>query len=148
PGAAPQLIGGEGKAAPGTSAFFGPAALGPLNRLGQVAFNVALQGGDVDPTLQNNDALYLGTPAAQQLVAREGDAVPDAPSGVVYRRSPTGGPFSTPLLNHVGQVGYFARLGGTGVDTTNAAALFVGAPGAVRMVSRAGDPSPVAGMNF
>ena len=148
PPQAPQVVGGQGRPAPGTNAFFGGGGLGPLNNLGEVAFTTLLEGGDVDPFLLNNNALYVGTPQAQTLVAREGSQVPYANPGVVYVRSSSGGPFGRPLLNHAGQVAYVARLGGTGVNTTNSAALFVGQPDSVRIVSRAGDPSPVAGMNF
>lgn len=148
PAQPPRLVARQGTPAPGTSANFGTSGVAGLNHRGQVLFSTGLQGGDVDPFYLNNAAIYVGTPGSQQLVAREGDPVPDGSPGLIYRRSSSGGPFGGLLFNHAGQAAYVALLGGPGTNFTNSTGLFAGAPGDVRMLVRANDPSPVAGMNW
>jgi hypothetical protein len=144
----PRLVARQAMPAPGTGASFGTSGVAGFNHRGEVLFSTGLQGGDVDPFYRNSSALYVGTPAGQQLVAREGDAVPDGTPGLVYRPSSSGGPFGGLMFNHAGQAGYVSLLSGPGVDVTNSTALFAGAPGNVRMLVRANDPSPVPGMNW
>ena len=144
----PRLVARQATPAPGTNAFFGTGGVAGFNHAGQVLFSTALQGGDVDEFYRNNAALYVGTPASQQLLAREGDAVPDGTPGLVYRPSSSGGPFGALVFNHAGQGGFVSLLSGPGVNVTNSTALFAGAPGNVRMLVRGNEPSPVAGMNW
>jgi hypothetical protein len=60
------------------------------------------------------------------------------------------GPFSTPVLNHVGQVAFFANLTGTGVTGSNNEGVWRGGPGSLSLVARRGDQAPgtATGVNF
>jgi PEP-CTERM motif len=105
-----------------------------INDSGDAVFLAKLAGPGLNNS--NNDAVYFGSSASLQLVARKGDQAAGTPAGVVY---------GTPLLhlNDAGQVGLFDfLLTGPGVSTANRSAVFVGTPGAMQLVARDGDPSP------
>jgi hypothetical protein len=138
----PQLIAIEGSQAPGTpegttygsfSSLNAPQ-IATINDLGQIAFQTVLSGS-VDAA--NNRAIYVsdsvGTP---QLVVRTDDEAEGAPSGVKHY-APT-----MPSLNDVGQIAFRSLLTGSGVDSTNHSALFVGAVDSPQMIVRSGSQAP------
>ena len=72
-----------------------------------------------------------------QTVALTGQPAGDIGGGVTY------GGVGAAQLNNRGEVAFWSEgMSGPGVDLTNDIALFAGAPGAVRLAFRAGDPAP------
>jgi hypothetical protein len=151
--ASPQLVARTGAAAPGTSAgvkyksFTTPA----LNDNGQMAYLATFAGPDViEPDIDGNPlagtnsfALYTGTLASPQLIARAGNAAPGIPEEVR--------PFSftAPVLNDMGQVAYGAFLmservgdGGVIVADQRGSALYAGDPGFPQLIARTGNAAP------
>jgi hypothetical protein len=134
-----KIVARERDPAPGTakgveySNFVSPT----LNDVGQVAYFALLIGGDVIDS--NNTAIYAGSFASPQLVAREGSAAPGTPAGVNYSD------IGTPALNDAGQVAYYSALTGSGVTDANNSALFAFDPtlGSV-LIAREGDLFAVA----
>jgi hypothetical protein len=142
--AAPQLVARAGEPAPGAPTnvsyvfFYDPV----LNDVGQVAYLAVLNVNGV--ASGREAAIYTGTPAAPQLVARTGAPAPGMPDGVLYESlfPSTASPVVTPALNDAGHVAYTALLGGTGVATHNDDVLFAGPPDSPHLIVRAGDPAP------
>ena len=133
----PQLVARAGNAAPGTSAgvtYSVNIGTPVLNDAGQVAYSASLTGSGV--TTANSDALFAGTFAAPQLVAREGSAAPGAAAGVNYSL------FFDPTLSDDGQVAYLAHLTGTGVTSANFVAMYAGNIASPQQVARADDAAP------
>jgi hypothetical protein len=125
-----QLIAREGAPVPGMDASL--STLGnriALNEQGQTAFQSLLEGSSVNST--NNAAIWLGSSAPLELVARAGSRAPGTPAGVYYDY------FADPGLNAAGQIAFAAAVtGGYG------AGIWSGAPGSLSLVARALDPAP------
>jgi hypothetical protein len=146
PVAAPQLLARAGDAAPGMamgvnySSFRNAPA---LNDAGQVAYRATLTGSDV--TFTDDQAIYAGSLAAVQLVAREGGPAPGTSAGVNYLSFP-----SEPALNDAGQVAYSARLTGSGVAGDSDEATYAGPLAAPQLIVREGNAAPGAspGVNY
>lgn len=116
-------------------------SLGDVNDAGQVALVGSVTGPGVNS--QNFSAIWAGVPGNIALVARQSDQALGAPDGVAYSQLyiPPYGPRVS--LNAPGQVAFAAIL--TGQWPPNSLpniGIFAGAPGAVRMVLRSGDPAP------
>jgi PEP-CTERM motif len=98
-------------------------------------------------TGENNKALYVGTFAAPQLVARTGNAAPGTAAGVNYWDF-----VSTAALNDAGQVAYLATLTGPDVTFRNNFGLFVAdLTGGGLLIAREGnsfDVDPTAGVDL
>ena len=134
----PALVARTGDAAPGTepgvnySSFIGPV----LNGAGQTAFLATLSGTGVDAAtnavgIWSEAAGAIGSPA---LIARTGDAAPGTEPGVNYSF------LNRPVLNGAGQTAFFARLIGSGVDSTNGSGIWATDPdGQLTLVIRLGD---------
>jgi len=137
--ASPQLVARKGDAAPGTEAGIVYAGYGVprLNNDGQVAYLAGLTFSGMSST--NEFAIYGGSIAAPQLIARQGSQAPGLPSGVNYSN------VFAPSLNNAGQVAYLASLTGTGVTSENNQAIFAGAITAPQPVIRSGDEAPGTG---
>jgi hypothetical protein len=140
-----QTVALTGDAAPGTPSgvnfsFFNHAPL--LNDAGQVAFHSWLIGSGVDST--NNSGIWRGAPGSLSLVARRGSAAPGTGSGVNFSS------LFSPVLNDAGQVAFRAGLTGSGVDASNNAGIWRGAPGSLSLVARMGSAAPGtgSGVNF
>jgi hypothetical protein len=149
------LVAREGTPAPGTpsgvsfwfaglipnnSPFFEIPPL--LNNAGQTSFTGALKGSGVNST--NDTGLWSEGTGSLSLAMRSGNQAVGLPSGVNY---------DCPLavsLNDAGQSGVTSYLVGSGVDDTNYAGYWSGAPGNLALVQRMGDPAPGApdGVNF
>lgn len=137
-----QLVAREGSAAPGTAAVFSSGWLFPrVNSSGLVAFSAALGAG---ANSSNNTGIWVGLPGALSLAARAGNAAPGTPAGVVF----SGGMQNWLMLNDAGQIVFRANLTGPGVDSSNDAGIWAGAPGALQLVAREGDVAPGTGGVF
>ena len=137
-----QLVAREGVLAPGTSAVFAGGWLFPwVNSSGVVAFSAALGSG---ANSTNNTGIWAGTPGALSIVARAGNPAPGTPAGVVF----SGGMQNWLMLNDAGAVVFRANLTGPGVDSSNDAGIWAGAPGALQLVAREGDVAPGTGGVF
>lgn len=145
PLAAPQLVARTGNAAPGTMLGVNYSFLDPpaLNDLGQIAYGASLTG--VSVTNATDRAIYAGTLAAPQLVARTGDYAPGTFGGVRYSSLSR-----QPVLNDLGQAAFFARLSGFGVTDSNDEAIYAGLLGNFQLVARTGDAAPgtPTGVNY
>ncbi|HKQ48078.1 MAG TPA: choice-of-anchor tandem repeat NxxGxxAF-containing protein [Phycisphaerae bacterium] len=139
-----QLVAREGSAAPGTTGVFtGNGWLFPwVNSSGIVAFSAALTGAGIDST--NNTGIWVGAPGAIAPAARAGNGAPGTPAGVVF----SGGMQNWLMLNDAGQIVFRANLTGPGVDSSNDAGIWAGAPGALQLVAREGDTAPGTGGVF
>jgi hypothetical protein len=143
-----SLVAREADPAPGTGAgvvfssnfaFNNPA----INDAGQTAFLGFLSGSGVNTA--NDIGIWSQGSGSLQLVAREGDAAAGMAAGVVY-----GNTLSRPVINGAGQTAFGGRVAGTGVDSTNNIALWMGDTGSPSLVARSGDPAPgtAAGVVF
>ncbi|MBE7508478.1 MAG: hypothetical protein HS101_19660 [Planctomycetia bacterium] len=138
-----QLVAREGSVAPGTTAAFSNGWLFPwVNSSGVVAFSAALTGAGIDST--NNTGIWVGVPGALAVAARAGNPAPGTPAGVVF----SGGMQNWLMLNDAGQIVFRANLAGPGVDSSNDAGIWAGAPGALQLVAREGDVAPGSGGVF
>jgi hypothetical protein len=131
----------EGDPAPGTTVNFGAGANYfqdgfhvAMNDTGAVALRAQLAGASV--TAVNDTALFSGTPGALTLVARLGDAAPDA-GGATFVKSGTE-TFTSPSINGPGKILFRGHLTGTGVTPTNADAIWFGDPAAPTIAARGG----------
>jgi len=129
------IVARESEGAPGTpkgqvfSALYRPV----INDSGQVAFRAVLTGTGV--TTQNSIGIWMEGKKGLELIVRQGTEAPDAGSGVTYNV------LGDPSINNAGQLAFTSSLAGK-VNSSNNRALFVGAPGKIRMVARTGDGAP------
>ena len=131
-GASTALVAVVGGAAPGTGGLTFADFLFSLEGFSDAG--VALFRSTLAGAPQTADVgLWLGSPGAVQLVAREGDPAPGFPAGSVY----TG--LAHAALNDAGQLAFF---GYAGVLPNQTEALWTGVPGALAVVARTGDPAP------
>ncbi len=88
-------------------------------------------------------------PAACAPVALSGDHAPGTPSGVNFSTT-SAGPFGPAVLNGAGQIAFFARLTGSGVDSTNNTGIWSNRSGSLALVVRSGDQAPgtPSGVNY
>jgi len=130
------LVVRTGDSAPGTGAYFrGLGTTTPiLNDAGQTAFIGRLTGTGV--SLDNNSGIWSeGGGAGLDLVALEGNVAPET-DGANF------GDFdsSTPVLNSEGQMAFFGRLTGTGIDGDNDRGIWAEDPlGILKLIARTGD---------
>ncbi len=137
----------SGQPAPGTAAgviYSFPITEASLNGSGQAAFLAQIIGTGVGAN--NNTGIWLGAAGSVSLLAREGDAAPGTSAGINF--SDFG--VETPNLNAAGQSVFAATLIGGGVTVANNTGLWMGAPGSVALLARAGNAAPGtgAGINF
>ena len=138
-----SLVARAGDAAPvvGAAVSFGFPGNPNLNGQGDIAFASVLTGTGVDGT--NDTAIFSDVGGALSLVVREGDAVPDAGTGVSLGSL---GSFFPPSLNDQGEIAFGALLTGTGVTNANNGSIFISdVGGALSLVAREGDAAPGAG---
>jgi hypothetical protein len=95
------------------------------------------QGGGV--TVSNDTGVWSND-GGLHLVAREGDQAPGCGAGVVFKT------FTQIALPDQGGVVMFAKLGGTGVGSSNDMAIFaVDTGGTLQLIAREGTPHAVTG---
>jgi hypothetical protein len=137
PGAV-RLVSRAGDHAPGapSGARFGPLfGIHLLSDSGQIAFGSQLREPGV---VSGVNSVWLGTPGSPTLLAREGDPAAGMPAGIEYASLQS----SIKYLNGQGRLGFIGRIRGSGIDSPNNDAIWVGSPGDVTLVAREGDQPP------
>jgi hypothetical protein len=105
-----------------------------INDAGQIVFQAVVSGPNISNS--NYQVVVSGFPTFPQLVAQMGTQAPGTPPGVLYERPDI-------RLNEAGQVAlYEGNLSGPGTMLGNRIATFIGAPGAMQLAARDGDPAP------
>ena len=114
PIASPSLAVRTGDPAPGTRSgvSYKDFWVSALNDAGQFAFSAHLQGPGVTEGW-NYTALYVGSPGAMTLVARDGSQAPGTQPGVTFDTWNGGSGPSAIELNDRGQLAFQAKLQGT-----------------------------------
>ncbi len=142
-----DLVVREGDPAPGTPSgvVFRSGGQPVLNGAGEVAFRLFLTGPDVDFT--NDVGIWSAGSNGVELVVREGDPAPGTDPGVFFSILGGGG-FITPGLNCMGEVVFFGRLGGPGVNSSNNEGIWAGGVGDLRLIVRKGDEIEVSSEDF
>lgn len=107
-----------------------------LNNAGHVAFYSQLAGGDTNGT--NDEAIWTDVSGQVALAARKHDQVPGMLSGIYFD-----GGFGTLAFNDADQIGFYGRIAGTGVTSTNNYGVMLRSKlGGITMVARTGDQAP------
>ena len=134
------LVARRGDDAPGTGgASFASFDNPILNDSGETAFRASLQGDGIDPDV-NAEGIFTSS----GLVARAGDAVPDAGDGTRFRV------FRDFSLNALGEVAFLADLNGGDSDfgSANRGLFLADAFGILHTVLRVGDEFKVGDDDF
>lgn len=135
-----QLAALQGAQAPGFApgvVYTGFGQSTQLNDAGQVAF-FATTSEPLNPNFGGPAGVFVGAPGAIELVARNRQRAPETGPDVFFRL--TGVQFS---LNAEGALAFATSLQSDGPDPNgNGTALYVGKPGALRLVARTGMPAP------
>ena len=147
-----RLVAANNMQAPGlpSGAVSGDVNMPVLNDAGRTAFVAAIAGPGAT---EGSQSIWSEGGGSLALLARSGDRAPGTPSGVTYGSHYAGSDthFPTPpAINNAGRTAFAANLTGTGVNDTNASGVWVGTPGDVTLVARAGSQAPgvPAGVNF
>ena len=122
---------GPASAVPGvTGAAFGATGLAAINHSGRLAFRADLSGPGLTPA--NNSGIFTGDNADNlRLVARTGDALPQAPGLVIST-------LGAPQVNAAGEILFAGTVTGTGGE--NDTAIFGYDPqSGLRLLVRSGD---------
>jgi len=109
-------------------------SLGTINAFGLTGESGAIQGEGV--TAENNAVAVVGEPGNLQVLAREGDPVPEAGAGVRMAG------FGIFWVNNRSDVLYGVMLAGPGITSSNQWCVHFGPIGAARMILRDGDRAP------
>ena len=148
PIASPSPVARTGDPAPGTPPGVSYESFwrSTLSDAGQVKFLAALHGPGV--TRANDTAVYVGSPDAPVLVAREGSPAPGTPPGVNFGRFGTDPGFALGELNDRGQLAFDATLLGPG-EVQYGSGLFLYDPAlGTTLVARTGALFDVGGGNL
>jgi hypothetical protein len=144
PGSGNAKVVREGDTAPGTSGatFNVPGDswfvnVGPcsFNRNGQTLIQASLMGGDVAGT-QNDTGYFIGDGNGLSLALREGSPAPGTDANFNSLHA------SLMFLNDNGRIAFESALIGGTSTTSNDSGIWAGAPGALQLVAREGDPAP------
>ena len=140
-----QLLLRAGDPAPGlgSETYINRMSSAYLNDMGAFVFRSFLTGPGVDAT--NSDSLWLQDAGVFSLIARAGDAAPGTESGVVFGDAAGQVAMSVPKINKLGQLAFYSKLAGVGIDTLNNEGIWAGSDGDYRLVVREGDPAPGLG---
>ena len=113
------------------------------NGRGDVAFAGGIAGPGVNST--NDAGVFIERDGQLELLIREGDQIPDLPTGTFLKAS-----FASPLqMNNLGQVVFAAELVGPAVDATNSRVLLgTDREGSVHTLLRSGDLVEVYGQGL
>ena len=135
----------QGDPAPGLSegtVFGGSLNSAVINADGIVAFLARVAGGGT--TTSNNLTIWVGEPGNLELLVRKGDPAPGTEEGTVF----TSFNGRSLVITQSGDVAFQATLGGDSVDASNNLGFWVGSPGDVSLIVRAGDEAPGAPGTF
>ena len=95
-------------------------------------------------TTSNDAGIYGGSPGGLGLVAREGDAAPETPAGVVFSSFLT-----VPQMGGSGVQAFRAAVSGPGVSPgINDEGVWTGTPGSLLLAGRTGSWAPGTGSTF
>jgi hypothetical protein len=112
-----------------------------LNEAGQVLlFDTTLTGPGVSTAVPNVNAVFVGTPGAMQLAARDGDSSP----GNTSTYGGFAGNMRLPTFNDAGQVIFSDNWLGPDVTGPTRSAIFGGGVGSMQLIARGGNPAPGA----
>ena len=125
---------GDSAPGAGNGVVFSEFSIPVFNDLGQTAFLAELSGTGVDSS--NRDGIYSEAFGTLTQIARTGDQVPDAASGVVFRD------LEIPVLNVSGELVFEAELTGTDVEFSNRDGIYSNGSGTLEEVARTGDRVP------
>jgi hypothetical protein len=144
PGVGNQKIVREGDLAPGTGGanFATPGNtwsvnVGPcsFNQNGQTLFQASLMGGSVTST-DDDTGYFIGDANGVTLALREGTPAPGTDANFQSMHS------SLMFLNNNGRMAFESGLAGGTATAANDTGVWAGAPGALELVMREGDPAP------
>ncbi len=136
-----ELIARDGEASPAANTTFELIHPPIISDDGTTAFIAMLAGGDVGAN--NDDVICADHGGTLAVVAREGDAAPGLPDGVVFGNA--AGTFSNLAANARGQLLFQAKLAGAGVDMTSDESLWQFDPiVGLKLLMRIGDLVAVA----
>ncbi len=131
------LVARRGSQAPGTPSGvnFGSFQTPVLNDAGHTAFHTQL-------TIASG--IWSERSGSLAMVVGPGTQPPGAPSGVFLANS------GDPVLNNDGQTAFYARLTGSGIDSTNDQSIWSEGSGSLTLVARAGSHASgtPGGVNF
>ncbi len=144
PGLGNQAIVREGDVAPDTGgATFNVASNSwsvnvgacSFNRDGQALIQATLQGGNVTGP-DDDTGYFVCSTSGVKLAVREGDAAPGTDAFLNTMHS------SLQFINNSGRIAFESALIGGTSTTANDTGIWAGAPGALELVVREGDPCP------
>jgi len=150
-----RLVASEGSQTPDTptgavfDTLFDTSEAPVINDCGQVAFKKQLREGAGGVNSSNKTGIWCEKTGTLMLVMRQGSHAPGTGDGVIFDGSVT-----KPLLNNMGQVGFWAALvpgAGGVVSGENDGGIWLGAPGEVSIIIREWEsPAPgfPSGVNF
>lgn len=137
-----HLVLQEGSPAPGTpgGVVFGGISSHAFddivfNDQGEFGFKTKVDGPGI--TSDNDFGIWATNAGQLTLVAREGDRAPGTPDGVVFSNVA-----QIDVLGATGMVNVLGHLTGPGVDPSNSYGMWVGSPGSLELLFRAGSPLP------
>jgi hypothetical protein len=126
----------QGQAAPDGNGTLGSFAEFPaLNKSGQVAFGVHLQGTSGGNT--DSQGIFRGSGGALTQIARAGQTAPDG-NGIFI----PGNFLGNVQLNDSGQAAFWLELTGTSGGTKDDSGIFLGDGGPITQIAREGDIAP------
>jgi hypothetical protein len=131
-----DLVVRNGEAAPGTlnGVLFGSVAVPVLNDANHLTFLGVLTGDGI--TTSNDTGIWSDRSGTMQLIAREGDVAPGAPSDVVFGQFDA----NSYVLNANGQIAFLGRLTGANVTTANDVGIWAtDSTGELQLIAREGD---------
>jgi hypothetical protein len=112
-----------------------------LNDAGQIAlYDPFLTGPGIGLGTVNRTAVFIGTPGAMQLAARDGDPSP----GNTSTYGGFNGSMSPATFNDLGQVIFADTWLGPDVNSNNYTAIFGGGVGSMQLIARGGNQAPAA----
>jgi len=138
-----QLVARTGSQAPGLTSGITFSSLDQyysVNSNRVAAFQGQVQGAGIS-SFVNDDGICEGTPGSVQLVAQVGTQAPGVSAGTTFAFFGSNAFFS-PALNDAGTVAFIGGLSGTGVPGLPNSGIWMGTPGSLQLVARAGAAAP------
>ena len=134
-----QTVASVGQNAPDTSDATFLALLGPIRFSSGQDVSFVAQLNDSDEIYRNDRGLFVGPPDSLQLLVRGNDSAVGVP-GATHQAC------CVPDVNDQGVAVFFDFIGGEGVNSTegNNEGIWMGTPGNLQLVARAGDLVPGA----
>jgi hypothetical protein len=138
-----QLVARTGSHAPGLVSGITFSSLDQyysVNSNRVAAFQGQVQGAGIS-SFVNDDGIWEGAPGLVQLVAQVGTQAPGVGAGTTFAYFGSNAFFS-PALNDAGTVAFIGGLSGTGVPGLPNSGIWMGTPGSLQLIARAGAAAP------